>query len=273
MDTHGVDVLDAAHNDAVVVAIADDLQLVFLPTERGFIDQDLANHGGVKPAPDQILELIAVVGDAAARAAKGEGGTDDGRQADLLQKGPGVFQAGDGGGIRLLQTDAIDDAPEFLPVLGLVNHIAGGTDHLDAGFRERPLIKECTGAIQGGLPAERGKEGIDGRPHLFFLGDDFPHRFRGDGLDVRPVGEHRVGHNGGGIGIDEHDPVAFLAESLAGLGAGVVKLTALPDHNGTGAKNQDVVDVVSSGHSVEARICANFDQHMPAPDDTQTYCQ
>jgi hypothetical protein len=42
----------------------------------------LTDHGGVEPAADDVLELLAVVGDAAAGAAERERGADDRRQAD-----------------------------------------------------------------------------------------------------------------------------------------------------------------------------------------------
>ena len=41
---------------------------------------------GVEPALDDLDELLAVVGDAAAGAAQREGGADDGRQADSIER-------------------------------------------------------------------------------------------------------------------------------------------------------------------------------------------
>ena len=83
---HRVDILDGADDDAVVVLIADDLHLVFLPAEHRFLDQHLAGRRGVEAALDDLQELLAVIGDAAAGAAKGEGGADDGRKADIRQR-------------------------------------------------------------------------------------------------------------------------------------------------------------------------------------------
>ena len=52
------------------------------------------------------------------------------------------------------------------------------------------------------------------------------------------VGDALVGHDGGGVGIDQHGFDAFLAEGFAGLGAGVVKFGGLADDDGAGAYDQ-----------------------------------
>ncbi len=85
----------------------------------------------------------------------------------------------------------------------------------------------------------------------FFLlaDDDFLDAFRRDRLDVGAVGELRVGHDGGRVGVDEHDAVAFLLERLAGLRAGIIKLARLADDDRAGADDEDAVDVSALGHS------------------------
>ena len=59
--------------------IADDLHLELLPAEHRLLDQHLAGRGGVEPAFDYLEKLLAIIGNAAAGAAKGEGGADDRR--------------------------------------------------------------------------------------------------------------------------------------------------------------------------------------------------
>ena len=83
---------------------------------------------------------------------------------------------------------------------------------------------------------------------LLFADDDFLHAFRRDGLDVGAVGKLRVGHDGGRIGVDEDDAVAFLPEGLAGLRAGIIELARLADDDRAGADDEDAVNVGALGH-------------------------
>jgi hypothetical protein len=58
-------------------AVADDLHLIFFPAEQRFLDQHFGGRRAIEAAADDLLELLAVVRDAAARAAHGEAGADD----------------------------------------------------------------------------------------------------------------------------------------------------------------------------------------------------
>jgi len=56
------------------------------------------------------------------------------------------------------------------------------------------------------------------------------------------VGELGVGHDGGWVGVNEHDLVPLVDERLAGLRAGVVELARLADHNRARAENHNLLD-------------------------------
>ncbi len=90
---HRVQVLDRADDDAVVVAVADNLHLEFLPADHRLLEQDLAGRGRIEAARDDRLELLAVVGDAAAAAAERERRPDHRREADLGLGGERFFHA------------------------------------------------------------------------------------------------------------------------------------------------------------------------------------
>jgi len=62
---------------------------------------------------------------------------------------------------------------------------------------------------------------------------------------VRRLG---IGHDGRGVAVEQHDLVALFPEGFARLGARVIKLAGLADHDWTGSNDQDGVDIVSSGH-------------------------
>ena len=90
MHAHRVEVLDGADDDAVVRLVADDLHLVLLPAEHALLDQHLVGGGGVEAPLHDVEELLAVIGDAAAGAAHGEGRADDRGQAHLGERDQGL---------------------------------------------------------------------------------------------------------------------------------------------------------------------------------------
>src|SRR5690606_34769976 len=227
--THGVEVLDGADDHDVVVAIAHHFQFVFLPADDRLIDEDLSGHGGVQAAADDVLELLAVVGDAATGAAEGERGADDGGQLHFLKHLPGFFHGVGDARAWHGQADRLDDLLEDLAVLGAVDDLAGRADHLAAVFGQRAVGGEGAGAGECGLTAERGQQGVDLVGAAIFTVDDLGDGLGCDRLDIGAIRELRIGHDGGGVGVDQDDLVALLLQCLAGLGAGVVKLAALAD--------------------------------------------
>ena len=80
------------------------------------------------------------------------------------------------------------------------------------------------------------------------LADHRGHRLPVEGLDVGAVGEVGVGHDRGRVGVDQDDPVALLLEDPAGLGARVVELARLPDHDRPRPDEQDRLDVGALRH-------------------------
>ena len=82
MHAHGVEVFDGADDDAVVGSVAHHLHLVFFPADERFFDQQFSwSATASRPRCADFFELFAVVGDAATRAAQGEGGPDDERES------------------------------------------------------------------------------------------------------------------------------------------------------------------------------------------------
>src|SRR3546814_11707543 len=68
-----------SHDDAVVRGVANHLHLELLPAQHRLLDQHLVHRRELEAALDDLLELLDVVGDAAAAAAEGERRPDDGR--------------------------------------------------------------------------------------------------------------------------------------------------------------------------------------------------
>ena len=101
---------------------------------------------------------------------------------------------------------------EELAIFAFANGIDLGTDEFDIMAGEGTRFVESHGSIESGLASESGKNCV-----WFFFGDDFFDYFGRNGLDVGAIGEFRIGHDGGGVTIDEDDLVAFFAQGFAGL--------------------------------------------------------
>ena len=115
-------------------------------------------------------------------------------------------------------------------------------DHLDIVAFECAVLVQRHGGVERGLAAERREQHqLALRAELLHLlllaNDDLLHRLGRDRLDVSAVGELRVGHDGGRVGVHEHHAVALFLERLARLGAGVIELARLPNDDGAGADN------------------------------------
>ena len=183
---HRVEVLDAADDDAVVRGVADHFHLEFLPAQHRFLDQHLVHRREFEAALDDVLELLAVVGDAAAAAAEGEAGADDGRVTDLGLDLDRLLEGLRDLGLRAFQPDFLHRHAEQLAVLGHADGLALGADQLDAVLLQHAVVGQVERAVQRGLPAHGRQQRVG-----LFLGDDLLDRLPVDRLDV-----DRVGHFG-----------------------------------------------------------------------------
>src|SRR5436190_245286 len=83
-----------------------------------------------------------------AGAAHGEGRPDDGGQADFIERAQRVGQRLGLDRARRLEADPGHGFAETAAILGLVDGIGSGADHLDVEFRQRPLLAQAERAIQ-----------------------------------------------------------------------------------------------------------------------------
>ena len=142
MHAHRIDVLDGADDDAVVLRVADNLHLVLFPAEDGFLDQDLRRGRGFEAPLGDVHVFFAIVGDAAARAAEREGRPDDGRKLDVVER---VLRLGEVMGelrARRRKPDLGHRLAEQQAILGLVDGMRLGADHLDVELFERAVAEE-----------------------------------------------------------------------------------------------------------------------------------
>ena len=265
---HRIEVLDRAHDHDVVGVVAHHLELELAPPEDRLLEQDLADRRDGQPAPDDARDVRLVANDAPAATAEREGGPHDQRQADVRDRRLGVGDAVRDRAPRHPQAGGGHRLPEPLAVLGAVDRLVVGADQLDPVLMQRPVLVQRFGQIQGGLAAQRRQHGVGllARDHL----GDRPGQER---LDVCPGRDVGVGHDRRGVGVDEHDLVALLHQHPARLGAGVVELSRLADHDRTRADQQDPVDVIPTRHRGYPKATPRGARRAPSKNRSKRYSE
>ena len=231
---HRVNVFNRADDDAVVRFIANHFHLVFFPAQHAFLDQHFIGWGSINAALDDFDEFRLIISNAAAGATHGERGADNGGQADVGECFKRLRQCLDMVRARRIQPDLGHRVAEQLAVFGLVDGFGGRADHLDIVFFQDAHFLERERAVQRRLAAH----GREQRIGALFL-DDLCDDFRRDRLDIGAVRHVGVGHDGGGVRVDEDDAVALLLQRFHGLCAGIIELAGLADHNRACANDQD----------------------------------
>ena len=208
--------------------------------------EDLADRAGVEAGRGEPLELVHGRGDAGAPAAEDVGRADDDRQADLLgdRRAPPPSGVGDARGgarrgrsrpsptLNRSRSSAVAMASALAPISsGVPGQPTTPAARQSAMARFRPVWPPSVGSTASGRSRSMIRASTSGVERL----------------DVGAVGEVGVGHDRRRVRVGEDDPVALLAQHPAGLGARVVELARLADHDRPGADEQDRVEIVRRG--------------------------
>ena len=243
VDTDGVDVLHVADSQRRIVAVADDLVFDFLVALDAFLDEHLMHGREEQSVAHQLAQFLLVVGETAARAAQRERGTqhdgipDAGGHLDALLDRSSDFGRQDGLAQRFAQL------LEQLTVFGPLDRLERRTENLDLTLVENTLFGQLHGEVQTRLPAETRHDGVG-----TFVTDDFGNVFERQRLHVDLVGDVRVGHNRGRIGIDQHYLVTLLAKGQTSLRTGVIELGSLSDDDRARPDDHHLVDIFTFRH-------------------------
>ena len=81
-----------------------------------------------------------------------------------------------------------------------------------------------------------------------FLGDYRLNDGGRDGFDIGRIREIGIGHDGGGIRVDEDHADSLFSEHTAGLSSRIVELCGLANHNRAGPNHQYRRNVVALWH-------------------------
>ena len=235
MDAHGVEVLDRAHDDDVVERVAHHLELELVPAAHRLLDEHLADRRLAQADLDLPAQLLRRRREAAAVTAERERGPDDGRHGDVLE----LVERRDDARLGHAQADRAHGVAEQLAVLRAPDGVEAGADQLDAERFEDPVLGQLAGEVERRLAAHRRQQGV--RPLAPEHVDD---ALEVERLDVRAVGEARVGHDRRRVRVDDDRAEAVLAQHLQRLAARVVELARLADDDRPRADEADRVEVV-----------------------------
>ena len=185
-----------------------------------------------------LAQLLLVVGEAAARAAQREGGTQHHRIADLRGDPDGLVDRRGhlGGKHRLAQLLA--QLLEQLAVLGALDRLERRAQNLDLALLQNALLGQLHRQVQTRLATQPRNDGVG-----TFVADDLGDVLERQRLHVNLVGDMRVGHDGRGVRVGQHHFVTLLLEGHAGLRARIVELGDRPR-----ADDHYLVDILSLRH-------------------------
>jgi len=245
---HRIEVLDGADDDNVVLQVAHHLELEFLPANDGLFDQNRMHRTQIETTRHDRFEFFTVERDTAAGAAERERRTDDDREPEALDAALRLADVADDFASRGFQTDLGHGLLEQEPIFGHFHGLRLGADHLDFVLVENPAVSQVNSNVQRCLAADRGKQRV--RP---FASDNGCDEFGRQRFDIGAVREFGIRHDRRRIRIDQNDFVAFFAERLARLRAGIIEFARLADDDRPGTNDQDFVNVGTFRHSASDR--------------------
>ena len=205
--------------------------------------QYLVNGGEVKGIAHHVAELFFVVCEAAAGAAKGEGRAKDYGVADLLC---GLYAFLDAVADLGRNDGLVNGEAEFLEELAVFGFLDIGeicTQDFYAALFQNAFLGKLNGKVEACLAAKAGNQCIRALVS-YYLGNVV----KFERLHINLVGYMGIGHDGGGVGVNQDNLVAFFFQCKAGLCACIVEFCCLADDDGAGAYNHYFLDVCSSRH-------------------------
>jgi len=225
MHAYGVYILHIAYGDAVIRSIPHHLVLYFFPAGNAALQQHLADHAHLEAPDYRIGKFCIICHYSPAGAAQGVGRANNHRKTHPAYKLPGIVKVHGNYAIRHRLTYGQHGILEQLPVLSLFYSLQRCSQQPYPVFFQNTFICQLHRQVQSGLPSQCRQKSIGALPF-----NNPGHTLPGEGLNVNLVSYSRIGHDGGGVGVDQHHLHPFLRKSLAGLGPGIVKLGGLAYH-------------------------------------------
>ena len=207
VDAQGVEVLHACHGEAVVVGIANNLELNLLPTLQALLYEHLGSKS--ESTLGNLLEHLLVLADTASKAAEGVCATDHDGIAYLASRSNGILDILASLAYGRLHVYLVQFLNEKVAVLGVHDGLHAGAKNLHAVLLESAVEVEFGTAVQGCLSAEGQQDAVGA-----LLLDNLGNEVCINGLEIHLVGNALTGLDGSHVGVDEHRIDALLAQSL-----------------------------------------------------------
>ena len=164
--------------------------------------------------------------DPAPAAAQRVRGADDHGVAHLLDERAGRLGIRDRAAPRNRFADRAHQGRETLSVLARGNRLEFRAEQLDTMALQDSGVRELAAQVEGGLPAHPAQNPL--RP---LLGNHLLEELNRERLHVHGVRRIRVRLDRRRVAVHEDDPHALLPKGSARLGARVVELRGLSDHD------------------------------------------
>ena len=243
MHTNRIEILHIADGDTVVIAIAHDLVLDFLPAGHTALDEHLADHAVLEALDDNFNELFLVIGNAAAGSAHRIGRTHDDRIADLIGKGNRRCNIFNNGAFRNRLIQLLHGFLEKLTILCLFYSRKRGSQKFYLIFFKNSLLGKLYRQIQSCLAAQCCQQSV-----RTLLGNDIFQKLHRKRLDINTIRDMRIRHDRCRIAVDENDLQALLLQCAASLRARIIKFCSLPDDDRARPYNHNLFQILFFRH-------------------------
>ena len=225
VDAQRVEVLHGSHGEAVVVRIADALELDFLPSLEALFHQHLRCKG--EGTLCYFYESLLIGADTGTQATQCIGRTDHDRVADAACSCDGIFHGLTSLGYRNLEVYLVQLLDEEVAVLSVHDGFHAGTQHLYAVLLQNTFLEQFGTTVQCSLSTESQQDAVRA-----FLLNNFGNKKGIDRQEINFVRNTFTSLNCSNVGVDEHRLDAFLSQGFEGLTTGIVEFSCLSNLQG-----------------------------------------
>ena len=245
MDSDGIDVFHVADGDRRIVRVPHDFVFDFLEALDALFHEHLPDRRKRKGVFQDFTKFLFIVGKSAARTAQRERGAQNNGIADLFRRRHSLFHTGGDQAGQDGFAEPFAKLFEKFAIFRTFDAFGAGAEHFHLTFVQDALFEKLHGEVKPRLPADTRYDGV--RP---FVTQNLAEIFQRERFHIYFVRRLRIGHDGRGIGVDEHNLVSFLFQRKARLRARIVEFRRLPDDDRAATYDEYFFQISSFRHCV-----------------------